>query len=177
MELFDALNEKHCSFIGKQHLFFVGTAGVEGRVNVSPKGMDSLRVVDNNTLRWLNLTGSGNETAAHVLENERMTIMLCSFEKQPLILRIYGPATIVSKGDDRWTELAKDFPEYRGARQIFELNIDLVQTSCGYAIPYYDYLGERDTLNKWVDKKTDSELEEYRQQKNSKSLDGKATDI
>jgi len=177
MELFDALNDKHCSFIEEQHLFFVGTAGAEGKVNVSPKGMDSLRVVDNNTLRWLNLTGSGNETAAHVLENERMTIMLCSFEKQPLILRIYGPASIVSKGDDGWAELAKDFPEYRGARQVFELNIDLVQTSCGYAIPYYDYLGERDTLNKWVDKKTDSELEEYRQQKNSKSLDGKATDI
>lgn len=177
MELFDALNDKHCLFIKQQHLFFVGTAGVEGRVNLSPKGMDSLAVVDNNTVRWLNLTGSGNETAAHVLENQRMTIMLCSFEKHPLILRIYGFAKIVSRTDQRWLEYAKDFPEHRGSRQIFELDVDLVQTSCGYAIPYYDYQGERDTLSKWTDKKSDDKLQEYWQENNATSLDGNPTDI
>ena len=177
MELFDCLNEKHRHFIAKQQLFFVGTAAAQGRVNVSPKGMDSLRIIDDNTLRWLNLTGSGNETAAHVADNERMTLMLCSFDKQPLILRIYGLATIIAKGDQKWNDLVVDFPDYRGARQIFELNVDLVQTSCGYAIPHYQHLGERDTLIKWTDKKTDDELQEYRQQKNSTSLDGKPIDI
>ena len=169
MELFDALNKKHCQFISKQHLFFVGTAAAQGRVNVSPKGMDSLRVIDSNTLRWLNLTGSGNETAAHVAENQRMTIMLCSFDKQPLILRIYGPAKIISKTDSSWDEFAVDFPDYKGARQIFELNIDMVQTSCGYAIPYYEHLGERDTLTKWTDNKTTEQLQEYWQENNTTS--------
>lgn len=177
MELFDALNEKHCEFIDKQHMFFVATAGAEGRVNLSPKGMDSLRVKDDNTLRWLNLTGSGNETAAHVAENLRMTIMLCSFDKQPLILRIYGPAKIISREHPDWNEFAVDFPDFKGARQIFELHIDMVQTSCGYAIPYYQHLGERDTLTKWTDKKSTQELRTYWLEKNSTSLDGKPIDI
>ncbi|MDH3994738.1 MAG: pyridoxamine 5'-phosphate oxidase family protein, partial [Gammaproteobacteria bacterium] len=145
-EKFEQLNDKHIEFIGAQHLYFVGTAGAEGFVNVSPKGMDSFRVIDSKRVAWLNLTGSGNETAAHVLENGRMTIMFCSFDKQPLIMRLYGQALAVHPRDARWQELATLFPGYSGARQIFELELELVQTSCGYAVPYYELKGERPTL-------------------------------
>jgi len=156
MERFEQLDEKLTDFIKRQHLFFVATAGAEGRINLSPKGMDSLRVLDPNTIIWLNLTGSGNETAAHVLENERMTLMFCSYEKQPLILRLYGNAKMISPHDKQWARVSAQLPAHRGARQIFKLNIDLVQTSCGYAIPYYDYQGER-CKNKMVWHKTDQQ--------------------
>ncbi len=177
MERFEQLDEKLTDFIERQHLFFVATAGAEGRINLSPKGMDSLRVLDPNTIIWLNLTGSGNETAAHVLENERMTLMFCSYEKQPLILRLYGNAKMISPHDKQWARVSAQLPAHRGARQIFKLNIDLVQTSCGYAIPYYDYQGERDTLVKWTDKKNDQELRQYQLEKNTHSMDGKPTGI
>ena len=172
---FESLNEKHIEFIEKQKLFFVATAGSQGRVNLSPKGLDSLRIGDNNTLYWLNLTGSGNETAAHVLENQRMTLMFCSYDKQPLILRAYGLATMIQPGEDRWDDLIPLFPLNRAARQIFELKIDLVQKSCGYAVPYYDFVGERNTLNNWSDKRSTIEIEQYWKQKNTTSIDGKAT--
>jgi len=176
-EHYPTLTDQHIEFIDKQHIFFVGTAGSEGSVNVSPKGMDSFRVRDNSKIVWLNLTGSGNETAAHVLENSRMTIMFCSFDKQPLILRLYGQATTVHRRDSEWSSLAGLFPEYIGARQIFELSIDLVQTSCGYAVPYYDLTGERSTLRKWAENKGREGVEEYWQERNTKSLDGKETGI
>ncbi|NQZ69864.1 MAG: pyridoxamine 5'-phosphate oxidase family protein, partial [Lentisphaeria bacterium] len=98
---FPNLETKHIDFIEKQHLFFTGTAGAEGFVNVSPKGLDSFRIIDESTVVWLNLTGSGNETAAHVLENERMTIMFCSFAEQTLILRLYGNATVIHRQDEK----------------------------------------------------------------------------
>ena len=177
MERFPALEKKHIAFIKEQHLFFVGTAGSEGHVNVSPKGMDSLRVTTPSEVIWLNLTGSGNETAAHVLENRRMTLMFCSFDRQPLILRLYGMAGIVSPGDEAWPELVGLFPDYVGARQIFRLELDLVQTSCGYAVPYYRLLGERPTLSKWSANKGREGIEQYWQDNNTLSLDGKATDI
>jgi hypothetical protein len=148
-EQFNALNDKHIEFIEQQKMFFVSTAGAEGLINLSPKGLDSLRIADGNTLYWLNLTGSGNETAAHVLENQRMTLMLTSFAKQPLILRIYGLAKMIQRRDVQWPELISNFPAHTAARQIFQLNIDMVQTSCGYAVPYYDFVGERQTLNNW----------------------------
>lgn len=177
MELFDQLNDKHHDFIARQHLFFVATAGAQGRVNLSPKGMDSLRTTDSNTLHWLNFTGSGNETAAHVLENKRMTLMWCSFDKQPLILRVYGDAEMVSPDDVQWQALSEAYTSLNGARQIFKLNIDLVQTSCGYAVPYMNYQGERDTLKHWTSKKTPDELRAYQLEKNAASLDGKETGI
>lgn len=176
-EKFDALTNKHIEFINDQHLFFVGTAGKEGLVNVSPKGMDSFRVLDSSKVAWLNLTGSGNETAAHVLENQRMTIMFCSFARQPLILRLYGKARVVHPRDEEWTALADLFPEYTGARQIFEVKLDLVQTSCGYAVPFYDLVGERPTLSKWADNRGRDGVQQYWQQKNTVSLDGNDTGI
>jgi len=176
-ELFNELSSKHIEFIKRQHIFFVGTAGAEGFVNVSPKGMDSFRVIDGNKVLWLNLTGSGNETAAHVLENKRMTVMFCSFEKEPLIMRIYGNANVIHPRDAGWNERIGLFPDYTGARQLFELNIALVQTSCGYAVPYYELKGERPTLTKWANNRGRKGVEEYWAEKNVRSLDDKETGI
>lgn len=176
-EKFEQLAAKHVKFIERQHLYFVGSAGADGFVNVSPKGMDSLRILNSNRLIWLNLTGSGNETAAHVLENGRMTVMFCSFEKQPLILRVYGSARVIHPKNSEWGELISHFPDYTGARQIFDLKIGLVQTSCGFAVPYYEFTGERDTLVKWADNRTRSGVEEYWLESNTLSLNGKDTGI
>ena len=176
-EQFEALTEKHIEFIQAQHLFFVGTAGAEGFVNVSPKGMDSFRVLDPSSVAWLNLTGSGNETAAHVLENGRMTVMFCSFDKQPLILRLYGKATAVHPRDNDWAALEGQFPSYTGTRQIFRLQLDMVQTSCGYAVPFYELVGERPTLKKWADNRGRDGVEAYWEEKNTTSLDGRDTGI
>jgi len=176
-EKFEALTEKHIEFIKNQHVFFVGTAASDGFVNVSPKGMDSFRVINNSKVAWLNLTGSGNETAAHVIEDDRMTIMFCSFDKQPLILRLYGSAKTLHPRDNDWRHKAKLFPEYTGARQIFEVSIELVQTSCGYAVPFYSLVGERPTLTKWADNRGRDGVKEYWEEKNTTSLDGKETGI
>lgn len=176
-DFFDQLDDKLIAFIEQQHMYFVGTAGAEGHVNVSPKGMDSFRVLDDHTVAWLNLTGSGNETAAHVLENGRMTIMFCSFDKQPLILRLYGTAEATHERDDGWQALLAKFPSYTGARQIFTLRLDTVQTSCGYAVPLYELKGERGTLTKWADNKGRDGVQEYWREKNRTSLDGKETGI
>jgi hypothetical protein len=176
-EKFSELSPELINFIGEQHIYFVGTAGAEGRVNVSPKGMDSLRVLGPNDVIWLNMTGSGNETAAHVLENQRMTIMFCSFGKQPLILRLYGQAQVVHPRDADWHALITQFDDYVGARQIFRLAVDLVQTSCGYAVPHCDYKGERVTLEKWADKRGREGVEAYWAERNTLSLDGKDTGI
>jgi hypothetical protein len=176
-EQFDALTENHIEFIQQQHIFFVATAGAAGHVNVSPKGMDSFRVLDDRRVCWLNLTGSGNESAAHVRENRRMTIMFCSFDKQPLILRLYGEATAVHPGHPDWTRLYDHFPTHVGARQVFELALSLVQTSCGYAVPYMDYRGERPTLTKWSENKGEAGIRQYWDERNRLSLDGRDTGI
>ncbi|MEZ5503487.1 MAG: pyridoxamine 5'-phosphate oxidase family protein [Halioglobus sp.] len=176
-ERFEKLNDKLKAFIRAQHIYFVGTAGAEGYVNVSPKGMDSFRILDDTTVAWLNLTGSGNETAAHVLENGRMTVMFCSFDKQPLIMRLYGRATAVHPRDTHWGELSALFPTYTGARQIFVLHLDLVQTSCGYAVPYYTLKGERPTLTKWSDQRGEAGIQAYWAEQNRKSLNDKDTGI
>jgi hypothetical protein len=176
-DIFESLSNKHIEFIKEQHLFFVGTAGAEGFVNISPKGLDSFRVIDAQTVLWLNLTGSGNETAAHVLENQRMTVMFCSFNRQPLILRLYGRANVCHPRDERWPGFSELFPHYEGARQFFELSLDMVQTSCGYAVPHYDFQGARPTLEKWSDKKGRQGVLDYWEKSNQLSLDGKNTGI
>ena len=174
---FEKLNETLIEFIGKQSIFFVGTAGAEGFVNVSPKGMDTFRVIDETKIAWLNLTGSGNESAAHVRENGRMTVMFCSFDTKPLILRLYGKATTIHPQDERWDELIGRFPELQGSRQVFELEIEMVQTSCGYAVPYMELKGERPTLTKWAENKGQEGVETYWRDTNTTSLDGKDTGI
>jgi len=145
-ERFEELSDEHIDFIQQQHVFFVATAGAEGTVNVSPKGLDTMRITGKRKVVWLNLAGSGNETANHVQENGRMTLMFCSFAKQPLILRLYGKADVINPEDSLWEEISGLFEDYASARQIFLLNIDLVQTSCGFTIPFYEYLGERNIV-------------------------------
>ncbi len=176
-ERFTCLDEKLKAFIRAQHLYFVGTAGAQGHVNVSPKGMDSFRILDDSTVAWLNLTGSGNETAAHVLENGRMTVMFCSFDKQPLIMRLFGLATVIHPRDARWAELSALFPAHPGARQVFVLALELVLTSCGYGVPYYRLEGERPTLTKWAENRGEAGIRDYWAEKNTKSIDGKDTGI
>lgn len=174
---FAELNDKLIEFITQQKMFFVATAGADGRVNVSPKGMDSLRVIDDQHVTWLNVTGSGNETAAHVYENSRMTLMFCAFEGRPMILRLYGQARVIHPRDAGWQKRLALFPALPGARQIFELTIDLVQSSCGMSVPLYDYVADRELLNDWAQKKGQDGVEEYWQEKNQLSLDDKPTHI
>ena len=176
-EMFTELTDKHIEFIENQHLFFVGTAGKDGFINVSPKGLDSLRVLNSSKVVWLNLTGSGNETAAHVLDNGRMTVMFCSFDKHPLILRLYGKARAIHPRDAEWNELVPLFPDYTGARQFFEFNLELVQTSCGFAVPYYELKGERPALTKWADTRGREGVEQYWEEKNTKGLNQQDTGI
>ena len=174
---FERLSDDHTGFITGQHLFFTATAAPDGRVNVSPKGMDSLRILGPNRIAWLNLTGSGNETAGHLLEHPRMTLMWCSFTKRPLILRAYGTARTVHVGDADWDQLAALFPPHRSARQIFDMDVDLVQTSCGYAVPFMEYTGERDTMQKWVDARSDAEIRTYWAERNATTIDGLPTGV
>ena len=174
---YDSLSEKLITFIKSQKIYFVGTAIDEGRVNISPKGMNSLRVLDNNRVIWLNVTGSGNETAAHVQDNPRMTIMFTAFEGSPMILRLYGQARAVHRQDADWNELYAHFDPQPGSRQIFDLSVDLVQTSCGMAVPLYDYKEDRQQLSIWAQKKGDAGIQRYWQEKNQLSIDGQPTQI
>lgn len=164
-------------FISRQQMFFVGTAAADGRVNVSPKGMNTLRVLDPNTVAWLNVTGSGNESAAHILENPRMTTMFCAFEGAPMILRLYGKARAIHPRDAEWKELYGLFNPLPGARQVFVLEVDLVQASCGMAVPLMTFEGQRDDLNKHNGKQSPDEIEAYWRKKNTQSIDGFPTRI
>jgi len=171
------ISEKIKSFIEDQKLFFVGTATDDSRVNISPKGMNSLKIINKNRVIWLNVTGSGNETSAHIQETPRMTIMFCAFEGKPMILRLYGTAKVIHKKDAEWNELFSLFDKLPGARQIFDLTVDLVQSSCGMSVPLFDYIDERQQLNNWAKRKGKKGLQEYWAQKNQLSLDGKPTNI
>lgn len=164
-------------FIQQQKIFFVATAASDGRINLSPKGVDTLRVLGPNRVAWLNLTGSGNETAAHLLDNDRMTLMFCAFEGDPVILRLYGHARLYHPRDPEWGELARLFPDIPGARQVIDLNVDLAMTSCGMGVPFFEYRGERGQLEAWADRKGKDGIEQYWRQKNQVSIDGKPTKI
>lgn len=166
------LNDRLIAFIRAQKIYFVGTAAATGNVNVSPKGMDSLLVTGPNRVLWLNVTGSGNESAAHLLLNPRMTLMFCAFEGTPLILRLYGTARSIHPGDPQWQEMLAQFPPIPGPRQLYDFAIDLVQTSCGMAVPFFDYQDERQQLNDLALKIGEDGLREYREAKNQFSIDG-----
>lgn len=172
-----SLSEKHIAYIDEQKMFFVGTATADSCVNVSPKGMNSFRVLGSNRVAWLNVTGSGNETAAHVQVLPRMTIMFCSFEGAPQILRLYGKAKAVHKVDAEWNELNSRFEPLPGARQIFDMQVEMVQTSCGMAVPLYSYESDRDQLRNWATKQGEAGIAKYWQDKNQLSIDGIQTGI
>lgn len=169
---FEQLTPAFIEFIEQQKMYFVGTAGADGRVNVSPKGGDSIRVLDNSRIAWLNLTGSGNETAAHLKQVNRMTLMFCAFEGKPLILRTYGQATVLHHDNEQWEQYAGLFPTYTGSRQIFIQHIDLVQSSCGMSVPTYAYESDRELLNEWADKKGKQGIKTYWEDRNQISIDG-----
>jgi predicted pyridoxine 5'-phosphate oxidase superfamily flavin-nucleotide-binding protein len=166
------ITERLADFIAEQHMFFVATAARDGRVNVSPKGLDSLRVLGPNRVVWLNGTGSGNESAAHILDSPRMTLMFCALDGKPLILRLYGTARAIHEGDAEWPELVELFPPMRGARNIFEVDVDLVQTSCGFGVPLFEYQDQRTLMDSWAANKGPDGLRRYRQEKNRHSIDG-----
>ncbi|MEL7216322.1 MAG: pyridoxamine 5'-phosphate oxidase family protein [Pseudomonadota bacterium] len=173
------LNPTLRAFIERQQMFFVATAAATGRVNVSPKGADSLRLLSDTRLRWLNLSGSGNETAAHLRESPRMTLMFCAFDGDPLILRCYGEATALHPFDDGWDEAAKDFSAMAGSRQIFEMEIKEVQTSCGTGVPLMEHTGERvdSELVPYFDAMGPEGVEAYWRKKNTQTIDGFPTGL
>ena len=171
------ISDKFKQFISQQKIFFVATAASDGTVNLSPKGMDSFRVLDANRVIWLNMTGSGNETSAHVQQNPRMTIMFTAFEGKPLILRLYGKARVVHQNDTDWNDLFSHFDPIPGFRQIFDCQVDLVQTSCGMSVPFYDYVEEREQLTNHSIKKGEQGIKDYWREKNQFSIDGQPTHI
>ncbi|SEB24984.1 MULTISPECIES: pyridoxamine 5'-phosphate oxidase family protein [unclassified Mycobacterium] len=174
---FPEITDRFSTFIAAQSIYFVATAASDGRVNLSPKGLDSLRVLRPNRVAWLNLTGSGNETSAHLLDNPRMTLMFCSFDREPLILRLYGTAREVQPKDPDWDELYREFPPHISARQIYDMTVDLVQTSCGFGVPLMSVESERVLLDTWAEKKGPEGVAEYWQQKNLSSIDGMPTKL
>ncbi|MBS1188211.1 MAG: pyridoxamine 5-phosphate oxidase-related FMN-binding protein [Rhodocyclaceae bacterium] len=174
---FSELSQSHIQFIAEQKIFFIGTATGDSRVNVSPKGMDSFAVLGSNRVAWLNVTGSSNETSAHVQHDPRMTIMFCAFQDKPLILRLYGTAKVIHRADPEWEGLIPCFKPFPGARQIFDVAVDLVQTSCGMAVPCFDYVGERELLNDWARAKGEEGIRRYWEEKNQVSIDGIPTHI
>ena len=176
-KFYNELSDTHIAFIHQQTLFFTATAPQVGRINLSPKGMDTFRVLDNTTVAYLDLTGSGNETAAHIGENGRMTIMFCSFAENPLILRLYGHGEVITPNHTQWQSHVKAFNPMPGMRQIIAMHIDSLQTSCGYAVPLYNYEGERDTLARWAEKKGEDGIRQYWQERNQNSIDGLPTHL
>lgn len=166
-------------FIEKQNVFFVATAAQDGRVNVSPKGADTLRVLDDTTLRWLNLSGSGNETAGHIKQQNRITMMFCAFEGDALILRVYGTARILHPRDSDWDAVVSGFPNLAGSRQVFDITIDGVQTSCGTGVPVMPFERSRaeTELVPYYDEMGPDGVDAYWRKKNVETIDGFQTGL
>jgi hypothetical protein len=171
------LDDRLCEFIGQQQLFFTATAPLDGRINLSPKGIDSFRCLDLDRVAYLDLTGSGNETAAHLLENGRITIMFCSFTDKPLILRLYGRGEVIRPDTAQWDDLIDKFTDLPGKRQLIVIHLESVQTSCGYGVPIYELQTERSTLLDWSVKKGEAAVRSYQLENNYTSIDGLSTNI
>ena len=177
-KFFRHLTPEHISFIEAQRIFFVGSAPHAGRVNVSPKGLETFRVLGPDRVGYLDGTGSGNETAAHVLENGRVTFMFCSFSGPPLILRIYGRGRTVRPREADWTELRPRFgPPLAGERQVIVADIESVQTSCGFGVPCFDFAGPRTLLPDKAARRGDAAIAAYWAEHNTRSIDGLPTGI
>jgi hypothetical protein len=167
------------AFIARQHMFFVASAPLsrEGHVNLSPKGLDSFRILSPYRVAYMDIISSGNETSAHTLENGRITFMFCAFDGAPNILRLYGKGYTVLPNQPEWEELAAHFTIYPSTRQIIVADINRVQTSCGFGVPLYEYKGERDQHFKWAEKAGAAGLEAYKQEHSMISLDGLPTTL
>ncbi|HEY9697099.1 MAG TPA: pyridoxamine 5'-phosphate oxidase family protein [Trichocoleus sp.] len=178
-KVFDRLTDELQKFILKQQIFFVATAPLipTGRINVSPKGLDSFRILSPHQVAYLDLTGSGNETSAHLQENGRITFMFCAFAGKPLILRLYGQGKTILPNAPEWNDLSALFPAIPGTRQIILAEIDRVQTSCGTGVPLYDYQEQREEIVHWAEQKGEQGLKDYWQLKNRVSVDGLPTPL
>jgi hypothetical protein len=173
----DHIQSHHRDFIEKQQMFFVASSplGEDGRINLSPKGIDGFKVLSGNRVGYMDFVGSGNETSAHLLENGRITFMFCAFDGPPNILRLYGKGYTVLPGSEHWETYAPHFQIYPSTRQLIVADIDLVQTSCGYGVPLMDYKGMRPHLFDWSAKKGEIGLKQYIHEKNLVSIDGLPT--
>ena len=177
---YPALNAHHREFIARQHMFFTASAAAGTRINISPRSTDWLRIVSDNAVVYLDRTGSGNETAAHMRADGRLTIMFCAVDGPPLILRLYGQGTAIPRGSSAYAALLVDHfggNEPLGGRQMMRLDFDLVKTSCGYGVPFYDYRGERDTMDRWAESKGEDGIAAYWREKNLESMDGLPTGL
>ncbi|HEY0854368.1 MAG TPA: pyridoxamine 5'-phosphate oxidase family protein [Devosia sp.] len=175
---FPALTAHHREFIARQHMFFTASAAASTRINISPRSTDCFRVTGDNSACYLDRTGSGNETSAHLLADGRMTIMFCAVDGPPLILRLYGRGRVIHRGADDYGRLLSELfadKEPLGARQIVWLDFDLVKTSCGYGVPLFDYREERDTMDRWAEAKGPDGIVAYWKEKNVTSMDGLPT--
>ncbi|MEM9523481.1 MAG: pyridoxamine 5'-phosphate oxidase family protein [Pseudomonadota bacterium] len=179
MALATKLNGTLWRFIERQKVFFVATAAADGRVNLSPKGADTLRILNDRHIRWLNLSGSGNETAGHIRQCNRITLMFCAFEDEALILRVYGSAKVTHPHDPQWQSVVSDFPELAGSRQVFDVEIDSVQTSCGTGVPIMSYEKNRAAteLLPFYEAMGSDGVEAYWRRKNVRTIDGFETGI
>jgi hypothetical protein len=178
-KLFDCVTDELQAFIAAQQLFFVATAPLSttGHINLSPKGLNSFRVLSPQRVAYVDVTGSGNETSAHLQENGRITFMFCAFQEPPLILRLYGRGYTILPGTSEWDDLSPLFPPIPGTRQIVIADIDRIQTSCGMGVPLYGYQGQRDSLTRWAEKKGEAGLQDYWHKKNRTSIDGLTTPL
>ena len=176
-EWYKSITSEMKQFIAEQKVFFVATAPHKGRINLSPKGMDTLRVVGDNRVLYLDLTGSGNETAAHLLENGRITIMFCSFDKTARVMRLYGRGRAIHPRDHEWNEYLARFSAEPGVRQIMQIDVESAMTSCGYGVPRLEGLAERDTLRQYWQRRGGDAVVQYQQDKNIESIDGLPTGI
>lgn len=174
-KFFTELNDQHREFIAAQKLFFVATAPTRGRINLSPKGLDVFRVVDSRTVAYLDVTGSGNETAAHLFDDGRMTIMFCSFSEKPLILRLHGHGRVILKRDPAWSQWASLFSLPPGTRQIIVMEVQSVQTACGFGVPEYEFKRNRGLMEQTAQKQGEEGVLAYQQKHNQVSIDGLPT--
>lgn len=162
------------AWLQRQQMFFVSTAPLagDGLINCSPKGLDTLRVLGPRTVAYLDLTGSGVETIAHLKENGRIVIMLCAFEGAPKIVRFHGRGEVLEPGHPEFQSLLEQFPRLPGTRAIIRVDVQRIADSCGFAVPQYTFEGPRDTLIRYAENRGEDGLEQYRWQNNRQSLDG-----
>lgn len=176
-KLYSDITPELAAWIQRQPMFFVATAPLsgEGHVNCSPKGLDSLRILDPLTVAYMDLTGSGAETAAHLQENGRIVLMFCAFEGPPKIVRLHGRGDVVVPSSPEWAALGAQLPKHRSMRAIVRVRVERVSDSCGYGVPNLAYAGERDVIDRWVETKGVANLPAYRKEKNMRSIDGLPT--
>jgi hypothetical protein len=175
VKLHESIDPKLRGWIDEQHMFFVATAplSADGHVNLSPRGTPgTFAVIDEHTVAWLDLTGSGAETIAHLRENGRIVVMFCGFDGPPQIVRLHGTGHPVVPGDEEWSTYSPHFPDHPGARAIIVVNVTRISDSCGYSVPLYEFVDDRDLLDKWTDNRGPEKVAEYQASRNAESIDG-----